>query len=117
MSLVIGCPRPGDGTTDSLDGRFTVGYTITTQGLNELHATLAVAGGLQATYFSANDLTSAVGRRERDMTIDFSGTGDDSSSSLWPGGSDFAADGGPFSTSWRGYVRPKVRHAADVLPE
>ena len=72
----------------------------------QVNAWVAQSGGLHATYFDDELLTEALFVRE-DVTVDFSGTGDVSSSTEWPGASAQAVTGATFAVKWGGFVHPK----------
>lgn len=90
---------------DRADGLQVMSFNITRAGSATVNAWVAQSGGLHATYFDDEALTSALYIRE-DVTVDFSGTGDVSSTSQWPGASAQAVTGGTFAVKWVGFVRP-----------
>lgn len=90
--------------SDNGDGIAKYAYNITTAGAVTLNAFLARAGGLHATYFDVETLTTALYIRE-DTSIDWSGTGDATSTTIWPGMTGQAVDGSSFSVKWRGFLR------------
>lgn len=91
--------------SDSGDGLHVMNFNITTAGSGLINAWVAQSGGLHATYFDTEALGSALYVRE-DTTVDFSGTGDASSTSEWPGATGEAVTADTFSVKWFGFVRP-----------
>ena len=88
-------------TTDQADGLQMCTYNITTSGSHTLNTFIAHAGGLHATYYDdaafSGNLALAV---RTDTTIDFSGSGDNTSASVWPG-----IFGHDFGVRWGGFMR------------
>ena len=89
---------------DSGDGIPVFSYNCTTAGTLTLSTYVAQAGGLYATYFDTDSLTSGLYVRQ-DATVDWSGTGDVASTTEWPGAAGESVDGASFSVKWRGFVR------------
>ena len=92
--------------TDAADGFQRCAYNVTTAGSHTLYTFIAHAGGLHATYYDAANFSGTLALAVRtDPTIDFSGSDDVTSASMWPGVTGNAIYGHDFGVRWGGFIR------------